>query len=40
MARLKEKNFYFETLCKYVNNDGSKGVILTIKPKPKEENER
>ena len=33
----KENNFYFETLCEYKQPDGTRGWILTVKPKPKEE---
>ena len=31
-----DKDFYFETLCKYKNNDGSIGVILQVKEKKNE----
>ena len=31
-----DKDFYFETLCKYKNNDGSVGVILQVKEKKNE----
>ena len=33
----KENNFYFETLCEYKRPDGTRGWILTVKPKPKED---
>ena len=33
----KENSFYFETLCEYKRPDGTRGWILTVKPKPKEE---
>ena len=32
----EDKDFYFETLCKYKNNDGSMGVILQVKEKKNE----
>ena len=33
----KENNFYFETLCEYKQPDGTRGWILTVKPKPKDD---
>lgn len=33
----EDKDFYFETLCEYKRPDGTRGWIITVKPKPKKE---